>query len=350
VQIVDHPGGIQKGLLHPPPSVVIHFIKLWQASTIYTHTTTMNILQLSLLLAILLKCVTASESGVAQDVIDALEEDGFGSIRDDWVKWRDRNDLFDEVVMKSVDFIAGFINQVEDGKRLTFAALFVKRSDVVDKVLKRIKYYDYDLICLTDHRPELAESHDGFFKAIDKIKKPEYQEEAVTWSVINLFTAKKHDSVIHLIDALEKRPFDGRRLKNVAIQQAFMSGAWNSISSIVKKFHEHHAITPEEYAKGLISSWENDKSKAFRFLLTHADQGDLKVKKDDIYKNDPEFRETIDDAFSKAGPAGTRLRRPKERVRLAKETFSEIRGLESLGKGKEVGGIILGYLCGSEET
>ena len=49
----------------------------------------MNILQLSLLLAILLKCVIASESGVAQDVIDALEEEGFESIKRDWGKWKD---------------------------------------------------------------------------------------------------------------------------------------------------------------------------------------------------------------------------------------------------------------------
>ena len=73
--------GYKKG---PPSSthpVVIHFIKLLTTSTIYTHTTTMNIFQLSLLLAILLKCVIASESGVREDVIKALEEDGFESIK-----------------------------------------------------------------------------------------------------------------------------------------------------------------------------------------------------------------------------------------------------------------------------
>ena len=32
---------------------------------------------------------------------------------------------------------------------------------------------------LTNYRPELAESHDNFFKVIDKIKDPENQEEAV---------------------------------------------------------------------------------------------------------------------------------------------------------------------------
>src|ERR1700722_14606978 len=110
----------------------------------------MNIFQLSLLLAILLKCVVASESGVAQDVIDALEQPGFESIKDDWGKWIGRKDLFDHVVTRSVEFIARFINQVRKAKTPTLAALFLKRLDEVDQVLKRIKYYDEDLMCLTD--------------------------------------------------------------------------------------------------------------------------------------------------------------------------------------------------------
>ena len=72
---------------------------------------------------------SASESNVAQDVIDALEENGFESIKRDWRKWEHRKDLFDHVVMKSVEFIIGFINQVEKLKRPTLAALFIKRSD-----------------------------------------------------------------------------------------------------------------------------------------------------------------------------------------------------------------------------
>jgi hypothetical protein len=50
------------------------------------------------------RLVTASERGVKEDVIEALEENGFVSIKNDWRKWRDRNDLFDYVIMKSVVF------------------------------------------------------------------------------------------------------------------------------------------------------------------------------------------------------------------------------------------------------
>ena len=38
-------------------------------------------------------------------------------------------DLFDDVVTKSVEFIAGFINQVEYVKRPTLATLFIEKSE-----------------------------------------------------------------------------------------------------------------------------------------------------------------------------------------------------------------------------
>ena len=50
---------------------------------------------------------------------------------------------------------------------------------IVDQVLKKIEYNDYDLMYLTYYRPELAESHDNFFNVIDKIKNPGNQERAV---------------------------------------------------------------------------------------------------------------------------------------------------------------------------
>ena len=97
---------------------------------------------------------------------------------------------------------------------------------------------------------------------------------------INLFDAKKHDSVIPLINALEKRQFNGRNLKDVAIREAFYQGALRGIKDIVEELHEHPAITSERYAYGLIGSWKDGNSKTvFPFLLAQADQGDLeKVK------------------------------------------------------------------------
>ena len=62
-----------------------------------------------------------------------------------------------------------------------------------------------------------------------------------------------------------------------------------------------------------------------------------RLKTDDKYKDDPEFRKAIDDAFPRAEPAGSRHARPAERaerVRLAKEAFSEIPSI-NLGQKKE---------------
>jgi hypothetical protein len=313
----------------------------------------MNILQLSLLLAILLKCVIASESDVNEDVIDALEQPGFGRIRDDWVKWGNRDDLFDCVVTKSVEFVAGFINQVKWAKISTLAALFIKRSDEVDQVLLKINYDDNDLRYLTVHRPELAESHDEFFKAIDKIKKPERQEEAVKTGVTNLFTAKKHASVIRLINALENREFNGRKLKDAAILKAFDEGARRGIKDIVERLHEHSAIASKEYADGLSVSWVHDKSDVFRFLLDQADEEDLvEAKKTYLYDEEEEYLKAIDGATSALSNDPSRVPRHdrpaerKERAELAMKTFSGIQGLEPLGEKNTLGGIISGYILG----
>jgi len=313
----------------------------------------MNILQLSLLLAIPLKCVIASNGVVAPDVIEALEEPGFVSVkRDFWEKWEDRDDLFDEVVTKDVDFIAGFFNQIKGAKKPTLAALFIKRPNVVDQVLKRIKYDDSDLCYLTNYRPELAESHEGFFKAIDKIKEPCNQESAVRVSVINLFSDEKHDSAIPLIDALEKRQFKSRNVKDAAIQTVFIEGAVRGINYFVEKFHEHPAITSERYANGLRESWKHDKSNlVFPFLVSQADQNDLKeVKTWNIYKEDQAFKKAIDAAentLSKASYKLPRHARPADRVeraRLAKGAFTEHESIGLLAQEKGPGEIILSYI------
>ena len=61
---------------------------------------------------------------------------------------------------------------------------------------------------------------------------------------------------------------------------------------------------------------------------------------------DPKFRKAIDDAFLKARPAGTRHGRflNREIAKLAMEIFSGIRGLEPLGQGPGLGGIIRSYV------
>ena len=139
------------------------------------------------------------------------------------------------------------------------------------------------MICanLTDYRPELAGSPEKFFRVLDKIKEPENQECAVRGGVDNLFKAGKHDLVVPLVNALGKRTFKSKRLKEVAIQRAFWEGAERGNQDIVELYCEHPAITSEKYAGGLYASWNNGKpNQVFQFLLEQADQGDLDMAKE----------------------------------------------------------------------
>jgi len=291
---------------------------------------------------------------VKEDVIKALEQPGFGSIRDGWEEWQYRRDLFDCVVTKDVGFIAAFINQLEDAKIPTLAALFIKRPNEVDQVLNNIHYTDYALQVLVASRPELAKSHENFFEVIDRIKHPKNQERAVRGGVNGLFAAEKYDAVIPLIDALENRSFNGRNFKDVAIRMTFDQGAQWGVKYFVEKFHEHPLIMSGEYVLGLVTSWKNDKRRrdkskaAFPFLLGQADQGDLEeAKKSALYKEDADFGKAIDEAYDallKAPSKVPRHERPKKRAELVKEAFKEIGPIEPLSHETEIGGIILGYL------
>ena len=295
---------------------------------------------------------STSESIVAQDVIDALAENGFVSInRDLWGKWIARKDLFDHVVMKSVDFIIEFIKQVKLAKILVLATLFIKRLDIVDQVLDKIECDGNDLINLTHSRPELAESHESFFTALDKMKIAYDQERAVRRGVENLFNAEKHASVIPLIIALEERQFTSENLKDVAIQCAFYEAAHHDIKNIIDELYEHPTIAPEQYVGGLIRSWRNHdgSNPIFSFLLSQADQGDLPLAKlSDVYVRNPDFRKAINDALSKAPPTETRLvYRPIERAKLGIKTLNDV--MRTGEWRQEPGIIIASYLLGEEE-
>ena len=310
----------------------------------------MNILKYSISLFIILECVIASESNVKGDVIEAVGEDGFVSIKGDWETWKKRNDLFDYVVMEDPDFIIRFINYVGMAKRRTLAALFIKRSDAIDKVLKEINYDDNDLIWLTNRRIEVAESPDKLFRVLNKIENPKNEETLVGWCVIDLFNGEKHDLIIPLIDALGKRPCRSGSLKVIAIQSAFHGGASRGIKYIVEEFHKNPAITSQRYAKALIASWIHDGSKIiFPFLLSQADEGDLEMTRNDWgrCREEAGFWHAIDKARKIAPPAGTRHARFFERVKLGIKTLNDVM---STGEWiQEPGIIIASYLLAEPE-
>ena len=202
------------------------------------------------------KCVITSENEVAQDVIDALGEKGFESIkRDFWKHWCDRKDLFDYVVMRDVEFIIEFIKQVDYAQERILAALFVKRPDEVDKVIEKVEYKDKDLFNLVSYRPEMRKSPDGLLKLVEMMEDPKYQKEIIEDGIEHLFEAKKHASVIPLIHELVNMKSKSKELKNIAIQKAFR-GAESGIKEIVEEFYDHPAITPRDYSTAFVNAWD----------------------------------------------------------------------------------------------
>ena len=308
----------------------------------------MSILKVSILLAIILKCVIASESVVAPDVIKVLEGEGFKSIKKNWRKWIGRKDLFDYMATKDPEFISKFINRIRSAKERTLAALFLHRPEMVDDVLRRIGHTDNDLIYLTDHRAELAELHENLFKLIGKIKYWKNQKEAVVWGVKCLIVANKHASIIPLITALEDRSFKRGDLRNVAIRVAFHEETRYGVQGIVEEFHEHPAITSKKYGDGLARAWGYDKSAVFSFLLFRADKCDLMKTQDSwCYESCARFRKIIDHVLETAAPPGTRRSCFFGRVNLAIDTLNDT--MKTGVWNHEPGNIIASYLVGERE-
>ena len=120
--------------------------------------------------------------------------------------------------------------------------------------------------------------------------------------------AGKHDLIVPFVNALETRTFNGRSLKEKAIQTAFYEGAYRGNRDIVKLYCEHPAVTSGKYADGLHASWNKDEpNQLFQFLVEQADQGDLDMaKKEYAGQKYEQFRQAIDKAPESIPPAGSR--------------------------------------------
>ena len=284
-----------------------------------------------------------SDDALGKEFREAFDGGDFEWLNAHWARWGKRKDLLDDVIRKGADVTVKLIQKVEDARKYVLAALFDEGEEgMIDEVLEGIKYEDDDLCSLTNYRPELAGSHEKYFRVLDKIKKPWKQESAVRWGVINLFRAGKRDLVAPLVNALGKRTFKSKSLKNVAIRMAFTSGADGGNQGIVELYYEHLVITSREYAGGLYDSWnEGQPNQVFPFLLEQADQGDL-AKAKEVYADEEyeQFSQAIDTAPKPVPPAGTRHRRPIERARIAMNV------LDALGHGgliSDTVDIITGY-------
>jgi hypothetical protein len=270
----------------------------------------MNILSVFVLFVILLKCVAASGDDMGVRFRKAVDGGNFGWLNANLENWKERRDLLDYVIEKGADFTARIIQNIVSAKGRVLAALFDKGEEgMIDDVLEKVRCNDFELGGLTNYRPELAGSPEKFFRVLDRIEDPKRQEEVVRVGVYNLLKVGRHDLVAPLVNALGKRTSNGERLKDVAIQRAFVEGAGGSNQYIVEEYYEHHTITSGWYAYGLRGSWNDGKpNQVFQFLLRQADQGDLdKAKEGYAYKKYEKFRQAIDEAPKVAPSAGSRI-------------------------------------------
>ena len=109
----------------------------------------MNILQLSLLLAIPLKCVIASETVCGKDVIEALSETRRKDLKASRRTGRSGKIAMIYLMMWLRRMSSSSLDSsIKLGmqRQHTLAALFLKRPDKVDEVLKKIKCIDDDLV------------------------------------------------------------------------------------------------------------------------------------------------------------------------------------------------------------
>ena len=147
------------------------------------------------------------------------------------------------------------------------------------------------------------------------------------------------------MNALGKRTFKRKSLKDVAIQWAFYEGAKRGNQDIVEEYYEHPAVTYGEYAVGLKNSWNDGKpNQVFPFLLEQADQGDLDMAKEK-FADEEQFCQAIDEALKTAPPARSRHLRPIERAQRVLEVLAPI---TSASDPRGSGSILASYIVDEE--
>ena len=290
----------------------------------------MNILYTTTLSAIFIKCVSASSDDALFQFRKAVDEGSmdraaylYESIRGEH---GEMDEMFNHVVdTRDQEFIFKFAKQAKVGEGHLLATLHRKRSPkMIEEAFKVFKFGQKNLVYAAS-RPELMCSPNDLFNLLGKIERQKDRETVINLGVFNLFNNNRPECFDPLLDAFESNE-SFRHLSDVAIQSAFKSGTVNGVKMSVERFHDHHAVTPEVYAQGLINSGLYSVHKSiFDFLLKEADQNDLNaVKGNRRYNKSPEeFRKAIEDASITAKSGGTRSTLPIQRAKLVMVIFEE---------------------------
>src|ERR1700738_5405459 len=123
--------------------------------------------------------------------------------------------------------------------------------------------------------PELRNSPDDLLNIVGQIKGQEDQQWVIQRVIFLFFLHERMGCLLSLIHALEGKA-SLKHFRDLAIRKAFEEGSRRGNMPIVERLYDHPAITPKDYAQGLI----NAGGKAtydlnFIFLLPEADRDDL---------------------------------------------------------------------------
>lgn len=307
----------------------------------------MKFLHTTILSAIFLKNVIASDpnefklaKGVGDDMRTAI------GLYEQHLQLQ--NELINHMINgESPELIVGFIKQTDQIDDFGLAALYANGSEaVIAHVHKEIEFSQNDMIYVASDL-ELVCHPVKFIALLGKITTSNGQEAAIEGGIAELVSGKRTSCMNPLLTALKGKEFLSKRLEDVAVQTAFMSGAVARNKSLINDFYDHPAITPKVYADVLLTpGLFNVHDPSFRFLLETADQDDLRMVQNGYKRKSSNFRATIKYTMSTAKPGGFRLGAPVRRAEIAKETF---KGLGHPGVPEDVADYLIDpYVTGSD--
>jgi len=287
----------------------------------------MKILYTVTLVAIFIKCVTASgdDMSLFREVVDEGEVDKAVKLYHSVSNYYDKQPNMLDYVIDTRDrgFIFKFARKAGIRKYDFFVALHRKKaSAIIEEAIEILDFSQNELVEVASD-PELMCSPGHLFNLLGKIEKQEDREDAIEGGVYWLFEGERPECIDPLLEALENND-SFRHLKDVLIRETF--SVYACPISFMKRYYDHPAVTPKFYASGLINFGdEPTQVPIFSFLLNEADQDDLKaVKQCAWYENSSsdEFKGTIEKALLTAKPGGSRVNsRDPQRAKLAIETF-----------------------------
>ena len=267
----------------------------------------MQVLRTATLVAIFIKCLTASTVDMTQ-LRESIDAGDFETVK----KLCKKNwGLLGQVVeTNGSEFIVKFIKQSKVDS-YTLSTLFRYGSKgVIEKVLEDITFSEDDLLYASSYH-ELMCWPEKFIGLLNKIPTSGGQEFAVSEGIRSLFLEERTDCIEPMLVTLEDNVFLSENLLDTAIKGIFTSGASSGNETWIQRLYDHLVITPAVYTDGVLASWRHvNHGSGFKWLLMKADKGDFRAieERNDRARDSTSYCYAVTRASYVAKPNGTRRR------------------------------------------